>query len=197
MANSEATQADFDTYKKLLERDLDQAATLQGRAKAWLPALTAIAALAATVTILKGPEAAKDLNPDMRTTVAFMVTAALILLIAGLVFAYRAAFGSPVDLKKLDVARITGLYERYVEQLETERVSVGQSFGAGLFATIAGTALLFGAQALTWFPPATEDNSTSYCLNLDSENPPTQVKVDADSIDMSKLADGVTIANCE
>lgn len=193
---SDPSQADFDTYKKLLERDLDQVAALQARAKSWLPALTAIAGLAATVTILKGPDAAKDLVPGMRTAVAVMVGAALVLLITGLVLAYRAAFGSPIDLAALKVAEITGLYERYVTQLGTERISIGKSFGAGLLATVAGTALLFAAQVTTWFPPATEQTPTSYCLNLGA-NPPTQIKVEAGSIDMSKLAEGVTVDECE
>lgn len=190
---TEPLLADYEAAERLDQNDRAQLTTARAQAKNWLPALTSLATLIATVVVLKGPEKLTDLPVLQRVVIVLLAAVAFFLLGRAIWLAYVAQFGRPGEADLINREELAGLADRI---LKVERTKAGESRAAlssALKLTMAGVALVLVATVVAWFPASTADSAKSTCVAV---NGVQVLKVSGPSLDVTELREGTSTKQC-
>lgn len=190
---TEPLLADYEAAERLDQNDRAQLTTARAQAKNWLPALTSLTTLIATVVILKGPEKLTDLPVLQRIAIVLLAAGAFFLLGKAVWLAYLAQFGRPGEADLINREELAGLADRILKAERTKASESRKALGNALKLTMAGVALVLLATVVAWFPASTAESVKSTCVGV---NGVQVLKVSGPSLDVMELREGTSTKQC-
>lgn len=190
---TEPLLADYEAAERLDENDRGQLTTARAQARNWLPALTSLTTLIATVVVLKGPEKLTDLPVLQRIAIVLLAAVAFFLLGKAVWLAYVAQFGHPSETDLVNREELAGLDDR-IRKVERTKASESRSaLSSALKLTMAGVAFVLLATVVAWFPASTAESAKSTCVAV---NGIQVLKVLGPSLDVIEVRQGVSTKQC-
>jgi hypothetical protein len=189
-----AAPEDIAALEEVKKAFSERAKMARTRAEKWIPGLTALVGLLETVLIVKGTEAAKDLESWAQVVVGILLVIALVTLGLGVYRAYEAAFGDPMNPSTLRVDTLKDLHVRLrAAKVEAETESTNRLRDA-LFWTASGIVAIAVSIALTWIGAADAEDSNKVCVYDSAGTRIAQIEGSLESVQLDEA--GGSIKSC-
>lgn len=146
---------EYPAFRQMVD---DSARLAHESAERWRNGLAAIVAIALGSLILKGPDDAQSISSWWRVGLTVAVGAGVLLAIAGLWLALRAAAGTPGHITFAEVLDDHGTVREF-RVSEAHRAS--RSLARARWCALAALVLLISAQLTAWWAPLTEEQQQS------------------------------------
>lgn len=185
---------DLEANAELDRAEAERVDVARARAEKWLPWATALTALIATVSFIKGPESIDKLESWAPGWIGGLIVLGLVLLGAALYVFYAAAFGDPFNRELLDRQPIVGLHARLVEYRRDADKKAHVNMRNGISLTVVGVLCVVIATGLTWIARPGDSASTKATCVFDGDT--VVVGVSGASLSVTDLGEGFTIAPC-
>jgi hypothetical protein len=156
--------SDFEALAEVEKASDSRVTIIRERAEKWIGGLTALTGLLGTVLVVKGPDAVTKFDTADRVAIAVGFVGALLLLGAGVYYAYSAAFGNAFHPPEFDMGTIIGLHDRVIDARVVAEHDAKKALRDALRSTLGGVALLAVTVGYTWFAPVLASDTKATCV---------------------------------
>lgn len=168
MTGDVATEADVQALQELMRAKIAEGEAFRKQAEHWIAGLAAVTGLVATVSLVKGSSDSADYDQSQLFLVVGLLVAAFLMLAAGTLLAYTAAYGSPGRLEQVETSPLPKLASRLVEAKENQAKKIGDRLRLGVWAGVIGAALLMLAGVVMLLPQGGTPPAKTVCIYVGS-----------------------------